>query len=178
MELGPVGDVVGGQPEFQFIMTAAAIVTSSIAFFAPTFYRTRQTQSRGLVELIQIIEANESRFARRNLRKKYEKNLLVSKEDLEKSSQQVRDDLLLIYETISSKSASKTVFQKIYAEIMVETINAYFKFMEEYYPDSEIESEIKKLYKTSFRWYKLKSGDRTKQEIEGTFEDLYEKLGF
>jgi len=132
---------------------------------------------RGLSEAIRILEANDSWRARRILILKYEKKLEPNEKDLKQSAEKVRKNLIMIQGWIEEKGVPKMVLYNLYSGVFVKMIEGYAKFMEEYYPTAQIERPIRKLYKSSHRWYKHHSKDIVSKTLEDVTVNVWDKLG-
>ena len=173
----PGFDEVASNPEYGLLFIAIAVMVSSFTFFYPTYFRRKSALARGLSETIRILETNESHKARLMFYSKYEKNENIDEEKLKKNVEKIRNDLLLIQNMFDEKALPHKVFQNMYAKKLLKIITFYVQYMKEFYPSLEIESEIKKLYKNSYKWNKLNSKDTFSNEFEGEWEDLWDKLG-
>ena len=175
-ELGPLAPYVT-DPEWQFVGMAIAMGLTAFAFFYPTYFSRRQNMGRGLSEAIRILEADDSWRARRILILKYEKKLEPNEKDLKKSAEKVRNDLIMIQSWIEEKGVPKMVLQNLYSGVFLKMIEAYVKFMEEFYPTAQIEFPIRKLYKSSYKWRKHQSKGVVSKEFEDVAVRLYDKFG-
>ena len=173
----PGFDEIASSSEFGFLFVVASAMIASFTFFYPTYFRRKSTLGRGLSETIRILESNDSHKARLVFYSKYKKNEPVEKDELEKSAERIRDDLLLIQNMFDEKALPHKVFQRMYSRKLVRVISSYAEFMKEFYPSIEVEPEIKKLYKNSYKWANLHSKDKISKEFEGGLEDLWDKVG-
>ena len=176
LELGPLASTAT-DPATQFVGMAIAMGVTAFAFFYPTFASRRQNMGRGLNEAIRILEADDSWRARRILILKYEKKLEPNEKDLKKSAEKVRNDLIMIQSWIEEKGVPKMVLQNLYSGVFLKMIEAYVKFMEEFYPTAQIEFPIRKLYKSSYKWRKHQSKGVVSKEFEDVAVRLYDKFG-
>ncbi len=176
LELGPLAPLAA-DPAFESIAIALAIGLTSFSFFYPTFFSRRQNMGRGLNEAIRILEADDSWRARRILILKYEKKLEPNEKDLKQSAEKVRNDLIMIQSWIEEKGVPKMVLLNLYSGIFVKMIEVYAKFMEEFYPTAQIERPIRKLYKSSYRWYKRHSKGVVTKHFEDVTANVWDKLG-
>jgi len=175
LELGPLAPLAT-EPSMQFVGIAIAIGLTTFSFFYPTFYSRRQNMGRGLSEAIRILESDDSWRARRILVLKYQKKLEPKENDLKQSAEKVRNDLIMIQSWIEEKGVPRAVLQQLYSGVFSKMIESYVQFMDEFYPTAQIERPIKKLYKSSSRWRKLKSNVASKQ-FENISANLWDKLG-
>ena len=164
-------------PQYHNLFAAIGIIVASVSFFYPTYFRRKSAMARGLAETIRILEGKESRTARTKLLLKYSQNSEIPKEDLEKSAERVRNDLLLIQNMFYEKALSHKTFQSLYAVKIVSIVKAYEHFMKEFYPSLPIEQPIRKLYKNSYRWYMTHTKQKISGKMSGNVEDLWDKLG-
>jgi hypothetical protein len=132
---------------------------------------------RGLSEVIRILEADDSWRARRILVLKYEKKLEPNEKDLKKSVEKVRNDLIMIQSWVEEKGVPRLNLQNLYSGVFLKMIEAYVKFMEEFYPTAQIEHSIRKLYKSSYRWHKHQSKGVVSKEFEDVAVNLWDKFG-
>jgi len=176
LELGPLASTAT-DPATQFVGMAIAMGVTAFAFFYPTFASRRQNMGRGLNEAIRILEADDSWRARRILILKYEKKLEPNEKDLKKSAEKVRNDLIMIQSWVEEKGVPVVVLGKLYSGVFVKMIEAYVKFMDEFYPTAQIERPIKKLYKHAYRYYKHLSKNVVSKGFEDTAYNLWDKLG-
>jgi len=170
-------DEIASNPEYGLLFVAIAVMVSSFTFLYPIYIQRKSALARGLSETIRILESNESHKARLVFYSKYEQNENINEDELEKSAEKIRNDLLLIQNMFDEKALPHKVFQIMYAKKLVKIINSYVQFMKEFYPSFEIEPEIRKLYKNSYKWHKLHSKDKFSKEFEGGLEDLWDKVG-
>jgi len=175
LELGPLAPLAE-DPSMQFVGMAIAMGLTAFAFFYPTYYSRRQNMGRGLNEAIRILETNHSWRARRILILKYEKKLEPNEKELKQSAEKVRNDLIMIQSWIEEKGVPRVVLQDLYSGVFVKMIEAYVKFMEEFYPTAQIERPIRKLYKSSYRWYK-RHQDVVSKHFEEVSVNIWDKLG-
>ena len=166
-----------GNTELHILITAIALIATTITFFAPTYYRTKSSLARGLSETIRILESNDSHHARRILYLKYQKNKQIDEEELKNSAEKVRNDLLMVETMFEEKALASKVFHSIYTIKIFRTIENYFKFMEEFYPSLQVELPIRKLFKKSYRWYKRESAHLATRKIDSKIEDLWDRIG-
>ena len=176
LEVGPLASLVE-DPAFKFVGMAIAMGVTAFAFFYPTYFSRKQNMGRGLSEAIRILEADDSWRARRILILKYEKKLEPNEKDLEKSAEKVRNDLIMIQSWIEEKGVPRLILQNLYSGVFVKIIEAYVKFMEEFYPTAKIEHPIRKLYKSSYKWHKLQSKDVASKRFEHVMVNLWDKFG-
>ena len=176
LEVGPLATLVE-DPAFQFVGMAIAMGVTAFAFFYPTYFSRKQNMGRGLSEAIRILEADDSWRARRTLVLKYEKKLEPNEKDLKQSAEKVRNDLIMIQSWIEEKGVPKMVLQNLYSGVFLKMIEAYVKFMEEFYPTAQIERPIRKLYKSSSRWYNLHSKDVATKTLGEVTVNVWDKLG-
>jgi len=176
LEVGPLAPIVD-DPSMQFVGVAISLGLTAFAFFYPTYYSRRQNMGRGLSEAIRILEANDSWKARRILILKYEKKLEPNEKDLKQSAEKVRKNLIMIQGWIEEKGVPKMVLFNLYSGVFVKMIEVYAKFMEEFYPTAQIERPIRKLYKSSHRWYKLHSKDVATKTLGEVSVNVWDKLG-
>ena len=162
--------------EWEFLFAGIAMIVSAFSFFYPTYFRRKTSAAKGMVEVIRILESNSSRNARRMLRANYEEKTNLEKNELEKHAIDVKADFLLVQNMIDEKVLSRPVFQRIYSEVMVKTINSYESFLKEFHPSQEMDKQIVKLYKNSYKWYKMNS--KVSQSMEQKYEDIMDKIGF
>ena len=132
---------------------------------------------KGLSETIRIFENNESHKARMVFYSKYEKNEKVSKEELEKSAEKVRSDLIFIKNMLIEKAVPHKILKSMYAEELVKIINYYVQFMKEFHPSIEVDPKIRKLYKNIYRWHKINSENKVSKIFEDEVENIWDKLG-
>ncbi len=175
-EVGPLAELTT-DPAWQFIGMAIAMGVTAFAFFYPTYYSRRQNMGRGLNEAIRILEADDSWRARRTLILKYEKKLEPNEKDLKKSAEKVRNDLIMIQSWIEEKGVPRVVLQELYSGVFVKMIEGYVKYMEEFYSTAQIERPIRKLYKSSSKWFKHQSSDVVRKRFENISVNIYDKLG-
>jgi hypothetical protein len=176
LEVGPLATLVE-DPAFKFVGMAIAMGFTAFAFFYPTYFSRKQNMGRGLSEAIRILEADDSWRARRTLVLKYEKKLEPNEKDLKKSVEKVRNDLIMIQSWIEEKGVPRSTIQNLYSGVFLKMIDAYVKFMEEFYPTAKIEHPIRKLYKSSYRWRKHQSKGVVSKEFEDITVKLYDKFG-
>ena len=176
--LGIDSSEVTGNSELHILITAIAIIGTTITFFAPTYYRTKSSLARGLSETIRILESNDSHRARRMLYLKYQKNKQIEEEELKNSAEKVRNDLLMIQTMLVEKALAPKVFHSIYSMKIFRTIENYIKFMEEFHPSFQVELPIRKLFKKAYRWHKRDSADKATRKIDSRVEDLWDRIGF
>jgi len=176
LEVGPLATLVD-DPAYQFVGMAVAMGVTAFAFFYPTYFSRKQNMGRGLSEVIRILEADDSWRARRTLVLKYEKKLEPNEKDLKQSAEKVRNDLIMIQSWIEEKGVPKMVLQNLYSGVFLKMIEAYVKFMEEFYPTAQIERPIRKLYKSSYRWHKHHSQDVVSKHFEDVTANIWDKLG-
>ena len=174
--MGPLASVAE-DPATQIIGIAFAIGVSTFSFFYPTFYSRKQNMGRGLSEIIRILEADDSWRARRILTLKYEKKLEPKEKDLKQSADKVRNDLIMIQSWKEEKAVPTMILQNLYSGIFVKILEAYVKFMEEFYPTAQIESPIRKLYKSFHSWHKRQSKGVASKEIEDVTANIWDKFG-
>jgi len=176
LEMGPLAPIIE-DPAFEFVGIAIAVGVSAFAFFYPTYFSRKQNMGRGLSEAIRILEADDSWRARRILILKYEKKLEPNEKDLEKSAEKVRNDLIMIQSWIEEKGVPRLILQNLYSGVFLKMIEAYVKFMGEFYPTAQIEYPIRKLYKSSYRWHKHQSKGVVSKEFENVAANLWDKFG-
>jgi len=170
-------DEIAESSEYGFVFVIIAAIVSSFTLFYPIYFRRKRDLVRGLSETIRILESNESHKARMMFYSKYEKNEKVSKEELEKSAEKIRSDLLLIKNMLNEKAVPHKILKSMYAEEFVKIINYYIEFMDEFHPDIKVEPKITKLYKNSYRWNKINSKNKVSKIIEGEVENMWDKMG-
>jgi hypothetical protein len=176
INLGPL-EAFDQDPEIHTILIGIAIMFSSFHFFYPVFYSRKQNLARGLFEAIRIMETNGSRLARQNLFAKYEKNLKINETDLKKSGEKVRSNLLMLQNWMQQKGIPRKTILDFYSYRLYRSITCYLKFLEEFYPNHEIEPQIKQLYKNCHRRYKHKSSNVLVRNSERAIEGLLDKFG-
>ncbi len=69
------------------------------------------------------------------------------------------------------------VLLNLYSGIFVKMIEVYAKFMEEFFPTAQIERPIRKLYKSSYGWYKRHSKGVVTKHFEDVTANVWDKLG-
>ena len=175
-EVGPLAPYID-DPASEFVGMAIAMGLTAFAFFYPTYFSRRQNMGRGLSEVIRILEADDSWRARRILILKYEKKLETNEMELKKSAEKVRTDLIMIQSWIEEKGVPRKVLQDLYSGVFIKMIEAYVKYMEEFHPTAQIERPIRKLFKSSHRWYKHESADVVTKQFENFSVNLWDKLG-
>ncbi len=175
-ELGPLAPYVT-DPEWQFVGMAIAMGLTAFAFFYPTYYSRRQNMGRGLSEAIRILEADHSWRARRILILKYDGKLVPNEKHLKKSAEKVRNDLIMVESWVEEKAVPMKVLGDLYSGVFVKMIVAYVKYMEEFHPTAQIERPIRKLFKSSDRWYKHQSKDVVSKGFVNISVNLWDKLG-
>ena len=175
-EVGPLAPYVD-DPATQFVGMAIAMGLTAFAFFYPTYFSRRQNMGRGLSEVIRILEADDSWRARRILILKYEKKLETNEMELKKSAEKVRTDLIMIQSWIEEKGVPRAIIHDLYSGVFIKMIEAYVKYMEEFYPAAQIERPVRKLFKSSNKWIKLESTDVGTKRFEKIGVNLYDKLG-
>ncbi len=175
-EVGPLAPYVD-DPASEFVGMAIAMGLTAFAFFYPTYFSRRQNMGRGLSEVIRILEADDSWRARRILILKYEKKLESNEMELKKSAEKVRTDLIMIQSWIEEKGVPRKVLHDLYSGVFIKMIEAYVKYMEEFYPAAQIERPVRKLFKSSNKWIKLESTDVGTKRFENFSVNLWDKLG-
>ncbi len=176
VELGPLAPFAG-DPSLYFVVIAISTGITAFAFFYPTYFSRRQNMGRGLSEAIRILEADDSWRARRVLILKYEKKLETNEMELKKSMEKVRNDLIMIQSWIEEKGVPTMVLQELYSGVFVKMIEAYVKYMGEFHPTAQIELPIRKLYKSSSKWFKYQSSDVVTKRFGNIGVNVYDKLG-
>jgi hypothetical protein len=176
LEVGPLASLVE-DPAFKFVGMAIAMGVTAFAFFYPTYFSRKQNMGRGLSEVIRILEADDSWRARRSLVLKYEKKLELNEKDLKKSVEKVRNDLIMIQSWVEEKGVPRLILQNLYSGVFLKMIEAYVKFMEEFYPTAQIEHPIRKLYKSSYRMHKHQSKGVVSKKFEAVAVNLWDKFG-
>jgi len=173
LELGPLSDLTE-DPAWKFIGMGIAMGITAFAFFYPTYYSRRQNMGRGLSEAIRILEADHSWRARRILILKYDGKLVPNEKHLKESAEKVRDDLIMIQGWIEEKGVPMKVLEDLYSGVFVKMIEAYVKYMEEFYPTAQIERPIRKLFKHSYRWYKHHSKNVVSKQFDNIAVNLWD----
>ena len=176
VELGPLAPFAA-EPSLYFVVIAISTGITAFAFFYPTYFSRRQNMGRGLSEAIRILEADDSWRARRILILKYEKKLETNEMELKKSMEKVRNDLIMIQSWIEEKGVPTMVLQELYSGVFVKMIEAYVKYMEEFHPTIQIERPIRKLFKSSSRWYKRESQNVVSKRFVRDMANVWDKLG-
>jgi len=176
LELGPLAPLAE-DPSLKFVGIAIATGVTAFTFFYPTYFSRRQNMGRGLSEVIRILEADDSWRARRVLILKYEQNLEPNEMELKKSMEKVRNDLIMIQSWIEEKGVPTMVLQDLYSGVFVKMIVAYVKYMEEFHPTIQIELSIRKLFKSSSRWYKRESQNVVSKRFGRDIANVWDKLG-
>ncbi len=176
MNVDEIAGEVATNPEIHTLITAIAIIGTTLTFFAPTYFQRKSALARGLTETIRILESNKSHNARKMLYLKYQKNKEVNEEELKNSAEQVRNDLLMVQTMHREKAIASKAFHKLYSRKIFRTIENYFKFMEEFYPSHEVELPIKKLFKNAYRWHKREN--KNSREFDAHLEDMWDRMGF
>ncbi len=176
LEVGPLASLVE-DPAFKFVGMAIAMGVTAFAFFYPTYFSRKQNMGRGLSEAIRILEADDSWRARRILVLKYEKKLEPNEKDLKKSVEKVRNDLIMIQSWVEEKGVPKLVIQNLYSGVFLKMIEAYVKYMEEFHPTAQIERPIRKLFKSSSKWYKRESQNVVSKRFVHDMANVWDKLG-
>ena len=176
VELGPLAPFAA-EPSLYFVVIAISTGITAFAFFYPTYFSRRQNMGRGLSEAIRILEADDSWRARRILVLKYEKKFETNEMELKKSVEKVRNDLIMIQSLIEEKGVPTMILQELYSGVFVKMIEAYVKYMEEFHPTAQIERPIRKLFKSSYKWYKNQSKDVVSKGFENFSVSLWDKLG-
>jgi len=176
VELGSLAEYAE-EPSLYFVVIAISTGITAFAFFYPTYFSRRQNMGRGLSEIIRILEADDSWRARRILVLKYEKKLETNEMELKKSVEKVRNNLIMIQSWIEEKGVPKMVLQELYSGVFVKMIEAYVKYMEEFHPTIQIERPIRKLYKSSSKWYKRESQNVVSKRFVHDMANVWDKLG-
>ena len=174
--VGPLAPYVD-DPASEFVGMAIAMGLTAFAFFYPTYFSRRQNMGRGLSEVIRILEADDSWRARRILILKYDKNLETNEMELKKSAEKVRADLIMIQSWIEEKGVPRRVLQDLYSGVFIKMIEAYVKYMEEFHTTAQIERPIRKLYKSSSKWYKRESQNVVSKRFVHDMANVWDKLG-
>ena len=140
----------------------AAIAVAVAAFVVPFQYRRRNVSVRGITDTTRTLDGAKFLRESRKLYGKYFENKEISKDDLEKAAEQVRSDLIIVQGFIQSKVVNSNRIYSTYSDIIVKTVDAYKKFLEEfepYYP--ELDVPIQRIYTVCSQW--VKEGKLIKQ---------------
>ena len=140
----------------------AAIAVAVAAFVVPFQYRRRNVSVRGITDTTRTLDGAKFLRESRKLYGKYFENKEISNDDLEKAAEQVRSDLIIVQGFIESKVVNSKRVYSTYSDIIVKTVDAYKKFLEEFEPHfPELDVPIQRIYTVCSQW--VKEGKLIKQ---------------
>ena len=137
----------------QFFATFGAVSLAIFTAYYIWYYRMKGVLVRGITDTTRAIDGAKFRGALRKLNKKYLENKEVDEADLHKAAEQIRSDLIVVQGLIESNMMKKKRVYEIYSDIIVKAVNAYQKYLNEFYPDAfGLDIPIQRLYKVSQKW--------------------------
>ena len=135
-------------PATHFSLGAALVAIAG--FVIPFRNRRKNITMRGMATLARTMDGVRFRGASKKLRSHYFEGEKIEQDDLDKAAEQIAINLTIVQGLIEAKYIPKKRASGLYADIIVRTIDAYQKYLQDTQPQYPVISPpMRRLYANS-----------------------------
>ncbi len=139
-----------GNTDFDFLSIFGALTIAIVTFLLPFHYARKGVTLWGSTEVARLFDGAKFLFGKTTLLSKYDQGKEVSEIDIKQAAENVRSELVVIQGMILTGLTKEKRIFRLYSDVIVETVDAYKKYLKEYEPAfPELEPPLMRIYTTA-----------------------------
>lgn len=139
-----------GDTDFDFLSIFGALIVAIVTFFLPFHYARKGVTIWGSTEAARLFDGAKFLFGKTTLLSKYDQGKEISETDMKQAAENVRSELVVVQAMILTGLTKEKRIFRLYSDVIVETVDAYKKFLKEFEPAfPELEPPLMRIYTTA-----------------------------